>query len=131
MSNKRINKITDKAKELVSNNEKVKNLLSDVKQKIDDIRNDSEERTSFIYKLLLITRMIRAHIRGEYNAFSTSTVLTLVFALVYFIVPLDLIPDFIPGLGLTDDISIVYMIFKSIADDIARFQHWESDNELV
>lgn len=131
MSNKRLDKITAKAKEVVANNEKVQGLLSDVKRKIDKIRHDSEERTSFIYKLQVIIRMLRAHFRGQYNAFSTSTILTLVFALVYFVVPLDLIPDFIPGLGLTDDISIVYMIFKSVGDDISRFKLWESDMQNI
>lgn len=126
MSKKRINKIANQAKEVISNNEKVKILLADVKDRIDRINNNSEERTSFIYQIQVIIRMLRAHFKGQYNAFSTSTILTLVFALVYFITPIDLIPDFIPGLGLTDDISLVYLIFKSFADDISRFRHWEA-----
>lgn len=127
MSNTRINRIVNKAKEVLSNNEKVKVLLNDVKKKIDKINHSSEERTSFVYQVQVLVKMLRAHFKGEYNAFSTSTVLMLVFGLVYFITPIDLIPDFIPGLGLTDDISIVYMIFKSVADDIANFRYWEAE----
>lgn len=127
MSDKRVNRIKEKAKEIVSNNEKIKALISTVRKKLDKLSTDAEERSSFIYQVLVLVRMLRAHIKGEYSAFSTATILTIVFGLVYFITPLDLIPDFIPGLGLTDDISIIYMVFKSIADDISKFRYWEME----
>lgn len=129
MSNKRIDRIFKKAKETVDKNEKVQGLITDVKAKIDHINADSEERSTFVYQLLVVIRMLRAHFNGSYRAFSITTVLTLVFGLVYFITPVDLIPDFIPGLGLTDDISLVYFIFKSLADDITRFKLWEETQD--
>ena len=128
MSKFKIDKIFKKAKETLTENEKVKGLISEVKDKVDEINSDSEERTTFIYQLQVIIRMVRAHINGSYRAFSATTILTLVFALVYFITPIDLIQDFIPALGLTDDISLVYFVFKSLADDIAKFRVWEEAN---
>lgn len=128
MSKFKIDKIFKKAKETLSENEKVKGLISEVKDKVEEINSDSDERTTFIYQLQVIIRMVRAHINGSYRAFSATTILTLVFALVYFITPIDLIPDFIPALGLTDDISLVYFVFKSLADDIAKFRVWEEAN---
>ncbi|WP_258100712.1 YkvA family protein [Marinoscillum pacificum] len=128
MSKFKIDKIFKKAKETLTENEKVKGLISEVKDKVEEINSDSDERTTFIYQLQVIIRMVRAHINGSYRAFSATTILTLVFALVYFITPIDLIPDFIPALGLTDDISLVYFIFKSLADDIAKFRVWEEAN---
>ena len=128
MSKFKIDKIFKKAKETLTENEKVKGLISEVKDKVEEINSDSDERTTFIYQLQVIIRMVRAHINGSYRAFSATTILTLVFALVYFITPIDLIPDFIPALGLTDDISLVYFVFKSLADDIAKFRVWEEAN---
>lgn len=125
MSNNKLDKIFGKAKETITENEKVKSLLKDVKLRVDKINTDSEERTTFVHQIQILVRMIRAHFNGTYSAFSTSTILSLVFALVYFITPVDLIPDFIPVLGLTDDISLVYFIFKSLAEDILRFKTWE------
>lgn len=127
MSNKRIDKIFTRARETIGKNEKVQGLIAEVKSKIDHINEDSQERSTFIYQLQVVIRMIRAHFNGSYTAFSLSTILTLVFGLVYFITPVDLIPDFIPALGLTDDISLVYFIFKSLADDIMRFKVWEEN----
>ncbi|WP_421872382.1 YkvA family protein [Marinoscillum sp.] len=128
MSNPKIDTIFKKAKETLTENDKVKGLIAEVKTKVDKLNTDSEERSTFIYQLQVIVRMVRAHINGSYRAFSATTLLTLVFGLVYFITPVDLIPDFIPALGLTDDISLVYFIFKSMADDIARFRVWEEAN---
>lgn len=125
MANKKIEGILQRAKDTVSQNEKVQSLLTDVKGRLEKISNDSNERSTFIHQLQVIVRMVRAYISGNYSAFSTSTLVTLVFALVYFITPIDLIPDFIPALGLTDDISLVYFIFRSLAEDIEKFKAWE------
>ncbi|RED92638.1 YkvA family protein [Marinoscillum furvescens] len=128
MANKKIEGILQRAKDTVSQNEKVQSLLTDVKGRLEKINSDSTERSTFIYQLQVIVRMVRAYISGKYSAFSTSTVVTLVFALIYFITPTDLIPDFIPALGLTDDISLVYFIFRSLAEDIEKFKDWEATN---
>ncbi len=125
MGNAKLDRIFTKAKETVTQNEKVKSLLTEVKAKMDKINTDSEERSTFIYQVQVLVRMIRAHFNGKYSAFSTSTILTLVFGLIYFITPIDLIPDFIPALGLTDDISLIYFIFRNLAEDIGRFRSWE------
>ncbi len=117
-----------KARETLNENDKVKGLIAEVKTKVDELNEDSEERTSFINQLQVIIRMVRSHINGSYRAFSATTLLTLVFGLIYFVTPVDLIPDFIPALGLTDDISLVYFIFKNLAEDISRFRVWEEAN---
>jgi len=124
MSNK-LDKIFDKAKVTLSENDRVKNLLKEAKLKLDKVTSDSNERSTFINQIQILVRMVRAHFNREYTAFSASTILSVIFALVYFITPIDLIPDFIPALGLTDDISIVYFIFRSLTDDIVRFKAWE------
>lgn len=121
-----MDKIFDRAKEVVKSNGRVKVILGEVKEKIDQINHDADERTSFVYQLQVIIRMLKAHYSGEYRAFSVSTIFALVFALVYFITPMDLIPDFIPALGFTDDISLVYMVVRSAAEDISKFKDWEN-----
>ena len=128
MANK-LDKIYNKAKETIAENDRVKALLGEAKSKLEKISKNTDERSNFVGQLQLLVRMVRAHFSGEYSAFSIPTILSIVFALVYFITPIDMIPDFIPGLGLSDDISIVYFIFRSITDDITRFQEWESSLE--
>lgn len=43
-------------------------------------------------------------------------------ALAYVVLPIDIIPDFIPWVGFIDDIFVVGFVMKSIDDDIQRYK---------
>jgi uncharacterized membrane protein YkvA (DUF1232 family) len=43
---------------------------------------------------------------------------TLVGALAYFVLPTDIVPDFLVGLGFTDDAAILYAALRSVAGAI-------------
>jgi len=43
-------------------------------------------------------------------------------ALAYVVLPIDIIPDFIPGVGFIDDIFVVGIVMKSISDELERFK---------
>ncbi len=125
MENPRVRRIFERSKDFINNNEKVKSLLNKAKDKLQVLQEDTEERNIFISKLRLVMRMVQAHFTGKYASFSTRSILMLVFSLVYFITPIDLIPDFIPALGFTDDISVLYFVLQSLANDIENYRQWE------
>lgn len=41
-------------------------------------------------------------------------------ALAYFVIPVDVIPDFLTGLGFTDDATVFYIAWQSIAKHITQ-----------
>jgi len=45
-------------------------------------------------------------------------------ALAYFIMPFDLIPDWIVGIGFTDDLAVVLMVLRKLAGSITE-EHYE------
>jgi len=45
-------------------------------------------------------------------------------ALAYFIMPFDLIPDWIVGLGFTDDLAVVMMVLRQLSGSITP-EHYE------
>ena len=47
------------------------------------------------------------------------------FAIGYLLLPFDLIPDFIPVTGLADDISLIFLVFASVNEDIQDFLDYE------
>ncbi len=52
----------------------------------------------------------------------TKAYLAIAGALAYVVLPIDIIPDFIPGVGFIDDIFVVGIVIKSLSDEIKRFQ---------
>lgn len=44
--------------------------------------------------------------------------LFIIGALGYFIIPTDVIPDFIVGLGYTDDLAVIAILLKQVKDNI-------------
>lgn len=72
-------------------------------------------------------RLGRAYIDGSYRQVSKSSLLVGVAVLLYLITPLDIIPDFIPGLGLLDDLSLMAWFVNAFQKEIQRFRDWETD----
>ena len=50
----------------------------------------------------------------------------LLAALAYFIMPFDVIPDWIPVLGHIDDAFVVSLALKSVRADLDTFMAWET-----
>jgi uncharacterized membrane protein YkvA (DUF1232 family) len=46
-------------------------------------------------------------------------------ALLYVLSPVDLVPDFIPGIGMIDDVVVLALLLQSLAQDLAAFRAWE------
>jgi uncharacterized membrane protein YkvA (DUF1232 family) len=47
--------------------------------------------------------------------------------LLYFIVPLDLIPDYIPVVGLLDDFAVLLVIINSLQDELAEYRKFKDN----
>jgi len=74
----------------------------------------------------LLVRLLKAWKDGRYRGLSVQTLVAVVAALLYVISPLDLMPDFIPGIGLFDDAVVLAWLLSSIAKDLDRFREWEA-----
>lgn len=75
--------------------------------------------------LLAFFRLIRAYANGSYRNISAQALLTIVAAIIYFVSPIDLIPDFILGIGLIDDATVLAWTIRACAADLAAFMDWE------
>ena len=75
-------------------------------------------------------RLVQAYMRGEYRQVSNKSLLIGVAVLLYLVTPLDIIPDFIPGLGLLDDLSLIAWFVSAFHTEIDRFKEWESDRSF-
>jgi uncharacterized membrane protein YkvA (DUF1232 family) len=71
-------------------------------------------------------RLIRSYANGDYRVIPWESMLLLVAAVVYLLMPLDLIPDFIVGLGFLDDVALFGWVLKSVSTDLDAFTTWEA-----
>ena len=72
----------------------------------------------------LLQSLCLAWWRGEYRAISPKALLTIVAGLLYFVSPIDAIPDWLLGVGFLDDIAVLGWVLKTVADELARFKAW-------
>ncbi len=75
--------------------------------------------------LRTLLRLARTWARREYRAVPWRSVLYAVAALLYFVNPVDLIPDALAGIGFVDDVAVVGAVVRAIRADLERFRRWE------
>lgn len=80
---------------------------------------------TFRDQLGIVTRLVRAYASGEYRELPWKTLLRIIAVLIYFVSPIDILPDFLPIVGLSDDIALMLWLFSGIKDDIEKFRQWE------
>lgn len=74
--------------------------------------------------LQLLQALCLAYWRGEYRAVSRKSMISVVAGLMYFLSPIDAIPDFILGIGMLDDIAVLAWVMRSIEVEMNAFRAW-------
>ncbi len=70
-------------------------------------------------------RLLRAWRQKAYVEVPKRTLLRMLFSLLYFLLIVDGIPDFIPGIGLLDDLTVIGWVLKGVRQDLEDFLSWE------
>ena len=112
------------ANDYLRNPEDMKRLISDAQTKINDVASQSIEAVGEGLQVLM--RMLTAYATGQYRAIPWRTLAVVTAAIVYFVMPLDFIPDLLPVLGLMDDVALIAWTISQVKVDIDRFLEWEA-----
>ena len=72
-----------------------------------------------------LPRMLRATLRGQYKGLGHSKVGLLVLGMIYIVSPIDAIPDFIPFVGVADDLGVALWMFAALLGATGEFLEWE------
>jgi uncharacterized membrane protein YkvA (DUF1232 family) len=75
--------------------------------------------------------MIKDFSKGHYREVPRTTLVSAAFALLYALNPLDLMPDFLPGIGYLDDVSIFMMVVNSITNDLENYRVWSRERRSL
>lgn len=69
-------------------------------------------------------RMVKLYFRKEYKLQSQQSLYLILAGVLYLVLPLDAIADFIPG-GFLDDAVVLSFVFTRVKKELQEFQHWE------
>jgi uncharacterized membrane protein YkvA (DUF1232 family) len=113
----------EKANDIAGEDGKLQKLLKNVGERLNAVSHHPKVQTA-LEPIMIFKRMIQAHRSGKFKV-SSKTLGLIVLGLVYFITPIDIIPDFLPILGFTDDLSVILAVFNSVKHEVEDFLDWE------
>ena len=106
---------SDDVKETVKNESAFKKLFSCV----DKLAEYKDE-------VALVFSMIKDYVSGKYTQCPWRTIAVLVGALGYVLTPIDLIPDFIPVVGWSDDCLALAGALAFAKMDLEEYKAWKN-----
>ena len=88
--------------------------------------NDNKSALANVWEhLQLLLSLTKDYSNGTYTAIPKATMISVLAALLYFISPLDLVPDFLVGLGFLDDAVILGFVVKKVAKELDKYRSWK------
>ena len=96
--------------------------VMDEAEKIQEMASKEGPLQKFLADIRLLLAMVRDYYTGAYRDIPVKSIAAIAFTLLYVLNPIDLIPDFIPGIGQLDDAAVVALCLKMIHDDIEKYK---------
>jgi uncharacterized membrane protein YkvA (DUF1232 family) len=112
------------AESYIKNPERLRDLVKEAARKASSMPKETFKGTWAYFQAML--RLIRAYYRGEYRDVPMTTLLVIIAAVIYVVNPLDLIPDWVPGLGFLDDAFVLALAVRKTRITLDDFMSWET-----
>lgn len=117
----------DEAEKLLHDVDELERFLQRLEKKLKTIPIAGNK----LAVLPTMVSLVRNYIKKEYTDIPIGTVIAIVSALVYFVSPIDIVPDSIPVLGYFDDAAVVGACWKLVESDIDEYERWRELNEKI
>lgn len=119
-------KAQTRAEAYAKDSDKLNSLITRAR---DKAKNTHGKLSAIWEPLMMLFRMIKAYANGSYRAIPWQSLIMIIAAVIYFVMPTDMIPDFIFTFGLIDDAALLGWTLKTFKSDIDAFKHWEAEHE--
>ncbi|WP_210366252.1 YkvA family protein [Bacillus sp. REN3] len=120
-----IKKYKSKAREYMKRPEKTDVLIKDASKKAE---KEKKGLADIWENLQLLFQLVTAWRHGEYKKIPIGSILAILASIIYFVSPIDLIPDFLAGVGIVDDAAVIGFVLKQISSDLEKFRTWRDNN---
>lgn len=114
-----------KAEKIVNDQKKLNTFLDEATRKL---KRDRTRLRRFLTDIELLIMMAKAYHKGTYRRIPLKSLAMIVGAIIYFVNPFDIIPDFIAGLGFLDDAAVIGFVIRALSKEIERFYIYLKDH---
>lgn len=115
-----------RAKSVVGHPARFMNLMKSAFKKLKRYNGVGEFTSEAVASVILLLQMLKARASGEYKGLSRKKMFLVVAAIIYFVTPIDIIPDFLPVVGLLDDLSLLAWIYTTLSKEVKEFVQWKN-----
>ena len=122
-----LDKNKGEAEKLLQDRDKIEHFLARLETKLSLI----PVAGNYLSDIPVLISLVRAYVDKTYVEIPIGSILAIIGALIYFLSPVDLIPDSIPGLGYLDDVAVLGVAFKLVHDDVAEYKKWRDTKVLM
>lgn len=117
----------DEAEEILHDEDKLEKFLQRLEKKLKTIPVAGNK----LAVVPIMASLIRNYVKKEYTDIPIGSIISIISALIYFVSPIDIIPDSIPVLGYFDDAAVVAACWKLVESDVEEYVKWRDDNGKV
>ncbi len=89
------------------------------------------EKVSFVVKMIRRVRLLYEMVFDKSYRVEWTTVAIVVAALLYFISPVDFLPDFIPFVGYIDDAFVIWTALSTIDKEVKNYMRYRGLREEI
>lgn len=112
----------ERAQTVSREDEKV--VVEELPEKVAKVLDSVNQRLPIVKNLLNKVKTLYAMLRDKEFAMAWSSKTMVIAGLLYFISPIDLLPDYIPILGYIDDAFVMSVVMNAMASEIERFKEY-------
>ena len=132
-----LEKRLESAKAILNDKEKAEEFTENIEDRFNSSLKDKNP-LFFVRRIQqlktyipLLISLVKSYVKKEYREIPFGTIVAIVAALIYFLAPIDVIPDFIPGFGFVDDASVIAFCFLSCKHDLDNYRKWLKQNDVI
>lgn len=116
-----LNSKSHRAQRIISDPERMERLAKDSFSLIRGKKKFSEVQSEAV----LLINMVKDTVKGRYKGLGKKNVIMIVVGLLYLVNPMDIVPDFIFGIGFADDLGVLVYVISRLSEEIARYRQWK------
>ena len=124
---KELKKRQKEAEKILESIDKTEEFLQKLEKKLSEIPEVGE----FLSYIPVFASLIRNYVYKEYTDIPYLSIIAIVGALLYFLSPIDLLPDAIGGIGYADDALVIAICLKMVETDLELYDKWRAKNGKI